>query len=166
MRTKYRFVNAAGVETLREWHDDEFHAHVQDGVLKIPSRMGGKPTEWKLVGTAPSVTHGVYSSCWPMKCDAVGVELCQVQDAMAEATRIGVPTDFDPETGQAILRDPGHYKRYLEAIGHKKVGGKGGGYRDPCGLSAREREIRAMAGNAVRKTDDDGVMTMHKGRRY
>ena len=155
MRTKYRFVNDAGVETIREWHEDEFHANVKNGKLKVPSRMGGKPTVWRLVSNAPCpMTTGNYAACWPCKIDSMAVATSQIAEAMAEDARIGVPTRYDTTTGQPILESPAHYRRYAEAHGYYKMGEKGGGYRDPQRLSVREREIRAMAGRAVRKCDD------------
>lgn len=67
-------------------------------------------------------------SAWPMKSDALGVSPEQIPEAMAEAIRYGVPTEFDPRTGEAILTSPGHRRRYAEMYG---IYDRNGGYSDP-----------------------------------
>jgi hypothetical protein len=120
--------------------------------------MFGGTTTYVLIEQSTALTTGCYSACWPCKIDALGVELEQISEAMAESVRIGVPTEFDPKTGEAILNSPEHYRRYAEANGYFKVGTKGGGYSDPVRLDSREREIRAAAGRAVRTCDDQEVV--------
>lgn len=65
---------------------------------------------------------------WPQKCDTAGVNPNDIPEAMAEAKARGVPTDFDPETGQIIFRDRAHRKKYCEAFAYFD---KDGGYGDP-----------------------------------
>ena len=65
---------------------------------------------------------------WPMASDALGVLPKQVKDATEAAAKSGVPTEFDPKTGQAILRDPHHRKRLAESLGMYDLNG---GYSDP-----------------------------------
>jgi hypothetical protein len=63
-----------------------------------------------------------------MKSDALGVHPDQVEEAYAESVQAGAPTEFDPKTGQAIIRDRHHRKRYAEAMGMYDIDG---GYGDP-----------------------------------
>jgi hypothetical protein len=54
---------------------------------------------------------------WPMKSDAAGVHPSQSKEAYEHSVSVGVPTQFDPRTGQAIFTDRSHRKRYLAARG-------------------------------------------------
>ncbi len=70
------------------------------------------------------------TSCaiWPMKSDAAGIHPNQVGEFRKDSLRKGVPTDFDPKTGQAIFRSRSHRAKYLKAYGmHDKSGGYGDG---------------------------------------
>ena len=64
---------------------------------------------------------------WPMASDAAGVSPTQAQEAMAHATSIGIPTDFDRQ-GRAIFTSARHRKAYCEAIG---LYDRNGGFSDP-----------------------------------
>lgn len=64
---------------------------------------------------------------WPILSDSIGVHPDQIEEARAESIRIGIPTDFTPD-GRAILRTPGHRKRYVQAHG---MHDNDGGYSDP-----------------------------------
>jgi len=57
----------------------------------------------------------------------MGVHPAQRMEAMAEADRLGIPTEFN-EQGQAVFRDRNHRKRYCEAFGYFD---RDGGYSDP-----------------------------------
>jgi hypothetical protein len=64
--------------------------------------------------------HGpARSGCaaWPMKSDAAGVHPSQSGEAYEHSVSVGVPTQFDSRTGQAIFTDRSHRKRYLAARG-------------------------------------------------
>ena len=63
--------------------------------------------------------HGGFrrTSGWPMKSDAAGVHPTDALDAMKGAVKIGVPTEFDTKTGQAVFRDRPHRRAYLKAMG-------------------------------------------------
>ena len=63
-----------------------------------------------------------------MESDAAGVDVTQVNEAMAHSRSIGVPTDFNKETGAAIFTSKKHRKQYCEAIG---LYDRNGGYSDP-----------------------------------
>lgn len=67
------------------------------------------------------------SSCWPMMSDAAGVHPEQCGKAYEESVRIGAPTRFHPETGQAIFESRGHRRAYLRAKG---MFDRNGGYGD------------------------------------
>ncbi len=67
-------------------------------------------------------------SNWPMESSAVGVNPEEVGAAHQESVNLGVPTEFNPATGDAILRDAHHRKRYCEALGFYD---RNGGYGDP-----------------------------------
>lgn len=76
---------------------------------------------------------------WPMASDAAGVHPSQIAEAMAEDRRNGVPTDYTRD-GRPILRDPDHYKRYMEANGlfaRNSYGGRG----EPRRLGAAARGL-------------------------
>tara|TARA_Y100000593_G_scaffold91963_1_gene182186 strand:- start:2079 stop:2447 length:369 start_codon:yes stop_codon:yes gene_type:complete len=65
-------------------------------------------------------------AAWPMKSDAAGVHPSQAQEAYETSRKMGIPTRFDPSTGQAIFESRGHRKQYLKAHGlHDRNGGYG-----------------------------------------
>jgi hypothetical protein len=64
---------------------------------------------------------------WPMKSDAAGVHPTQVGAAYTESVKLGVPTRFDPQTGQAIFESRSHRKDFLKAKG---MFDRSGGYGD------------------------------------
>ncbi len=53
---------------------------------------------------------------WPLMSDAAGVVPEQIGEAMSEARKAGIPTDFTPD-GKAVFRSPGHRRQYLKHIG-------------------------------------------------
>lgn len=56
---------------------------------------------------------------WPhggLESDALGVNPEQAEKAMTHADRIGVPTEFDRESGCAIFRSRSHRKRYIDEL--------------------------------------------------
>lgn len=65
---------------------------------------------------------------WPMHSCAMGVGIDQVQEAQEYSRKIGVPTEFDSQTGDAIFTSPAHRKRYCEAHGFID---RNGGFSDP-----------------------------------
>jgi len=70
---------------------------------------------------------GMMPACWPMTSDSMGVAPDQVQEAIADSIRVGVPTHFDSQ-GRPVLTSPEHRKRYSEAYGFFD---KNGGFSDP-----------------------------------
>ena len=68
------------------------------------------------------------ASGWPMKSDAAGVHPADASKAEQASAKIGVPTEYDRKTGQAIFRDRQHRCNFLRANGmHDKSGGYGDG---------------------------------------
>ena len=65
---------------------------------------------------------------WPMESNAAGVAASQAVEAMQEATKMGIPTEFNKETGDAIFTSRKHRKDYCRAIG---LHDRNGGYSDP-----------------------------------
>jgi hypothetical protein len=73
--------------------------------------------------------HGVSSTPgnWPMRSDAAGVHPSQTGEAYSESVKLGVPTRFDPQTGQAIFESRSHRRDFLKAKG---MFDRSGGYGD------------------------------------
>lgn len=57
---------------------------------------------------------------WPMVSNSLGVHPKQRKEAIDQAARLGVPTEFN-ERGQAVLRDPMHRKRLTRALGFQDL---------------------------------------------
>lgn len=76
---------------------------------------------------------------WPaegLHSDALGVHPSQSDIAYDHSVRMGVPTDFDRETGCAVFRSRQHRKRYVEELNRelppeKQTHDLDGGYSDP-----------------------------------
>lgn len=67
-------------------------------------------------------------SGWPMKSDAAGVHPSQVKEFYLNSQKMGVPTQFDGKTGQAIFTSRAHRAKYLKSVGmHDRNGGYGDG---------------------------------------
>ena len=125
---------------------EEFSRRVKNGRIKT---SGGDFAT--LIGEQSPLTTGCYSACWPMRSDALGINPDQRLEQIAYDQALGLNTDYDPETGEAIFDSPQDFKKHAEANGFYS---RNGGYSDPQRLSGREREVRAMSGNAVHKLDD------------
>lgn len=69
---------------------------------------------WRL-NTTPSVPA---TTGWPRKSNALGVGVEQVKEAEESHRKLGVPTNFDPKTGQAIVRDSRHQKKLCKVLGY------------------------------------------------
>jgi len=83
--------------------------------------------QWVAVEDRPPAERRV--SLWPIRSDAFGVHPSQAAEAYRESVAAGVPTEFDPQTGQAIFRDRHHRKRAVEAL--SPMYDLDGGYSDP-----------------------------------
>ena len=96
---------------------------------KAPQRIGvgrGRFARRDIAAEQRGGAH-VFGDLWPLHSDALGVAPSQRDDAIAEAARVGVPTDYDHE-GRAVLRSPKHRKELAEALGYFD---RNGGYGDP-----------------------------------
>ena len=54
---------------------------------------------------------------WPMESDAAGLNPDQIPEAMAADRDLGVPTNYNPETGAAIFTSREHTAKYCKAHG-------------------------------------------------
>lgn len=54
---------------------------------------------------------------WPMLSDAAGINPSECERAWNESVSMGVPTQYHPETGQAIFESRSHRKAWLKAKG-------------------------------------------------
>jgi putative FmdB family regulatory protein len=85
-----------------------------------------KVGERNFIGEHHGTAH--HAGNWPMKSEALGVHPDQIGEAVEQARKLGIPTEFTKD-GRPILTSPGHRKRYAEALGFWD---KNGGYSDPC----------------------------------
>lgn len=79
-----------------------------------------------LVGDLSSTLSAVRTG--EMRSVAIGVHPSQVEDAQREAAAVGVPTEYDPKTGDAIFTSREHRKRLCKALGYFD---RDAGYGDP-----------------------------------
>jgi hypothetical protein len=68
-----------------------------------------------------------FPSNWPQNCQTLGVLPNQVEEAESHARDLGVPTQYDRETGACIFRDREHRRKFLKA---NKWRDRDGGYSD------------------------------------
>lgn len=76
----------------------------------------GEEETW-VVAEGPAASRNAPGQVgWPIVSDALGVHHDQVAEAIADAAKRGVPTEFRSD-GRAVLRDRGHRRDYLRAYG-------------------------------------------------
>ena len=63
-----------------------------------------------------------------MESDAAGVQPNQVEQAQKRVAELGVPTEYNPQTGNPIFTSRKHRKEFCEAVG---LFDRNGGYGDP-----------------------------------
>lgn len=107
------------------------------------SKLDGSTYKETLTGVGKK-GRAATTRTWIKRDDQLGINPDQYEQAMAADARLGVPIEYDRNTGQAIFRSPGQYRRYAETHGFYSLTGKGGSYSDPQKLDAREREIRGL----------------------
>jgi len=83
-----------------------------------------------LKANKPQATLMQSSKAWPIKSDSLGVHPSQCDEAEAHAKKVGVPTEFDRKTGQAIIRDNAHLRDFNKAHGYRN---RDGGYGQVTG---------------------------------
>lgn len=100
---------------------EEMEARCNDDWIELDGEMYQRDYETELSGRPPG---GCAS--WPMKSDAAGVHPSQVKEFTEQSYKMGVGTEFDSSTGQAVFTSRGHRARYLKAMGmHDRNGGYG-----------------------------------------
>lgn len=65
---------------------------------------------------------------WPMESTAMGCNPSEVARMEAHSCEAGVPTHFNKETGDAILTDSAHRRKYAQVCG---LHDRNAGYSDP-----------------------------------
>lgn len=78
-----------------------------------------------------------------MRSDELGINPDDRLKHMKADAEMGLSCEYD-ESGRAVFRSKGAYKKYAESHGYYAVHGKGGSYSDPQRLDARERDIRGL----------------------
>lgn len=104
----------------RDDNDDIVELTMTVAEMEALEREGVVIHEGKTLRRDLAAEHGpARNGCaaWPMKSDAAGVHPSQATEAYEHSVSVGVPTQFDPKTGQAIFTDRSHRKRYLAARG-------------------------------------------------
>jgi hypothetical protein len=76
-----------------------------------------------LEGKAPG---GQHPAGWPFKSDALAVHPKQIPEAMARDRAHGIETEYDPEDGRAIMKDPGHRRAMMKSLGYHDNDGNDG----------------------------------------
>lgn len=111
---------------------DGTHAEVVMAIAEMTRRgrtieIDGVQCERDIVAEMGSFGRST-SGAWPLKSDAAGVHPSQCREASEADARLGVPTDYDSGTGEAIFRDRGHRRDWLKKHGmHDRSGGYGDG---------------------------------------
>ena len=89
--------------------------------MNIGYRINGREVtkeEWdRLPNQEIGEPGGHEPGCWPKVSIALEVHPGQRQEAIEDARRKGVPTDFN-ERGQPIFTDQAHEKKYHQAYGY------------------------------------------------
>jgi hypothetical protein len=83
-----------------EISEAEFHAKIPDRGIEA--------------GKAPI---GHLPGCWPKESYAMGVDPTEIASARQNLAKMGVPTEFNPRTGDAILTSRKHRKQLAETVG-------------------------------------------------
>jgi hypothetical protein len=99
----------------------EMSARQKDGVLELQGRILVRDIVTEQGGFRNTAGH------WPMMSDGAGVHPSQTGEAYAESVKLGVPTQFDRSTGQAIFESRSHRRAFLRAKG---MYDRNGGYGD------------------------------------
>lgn len=106
------------------FHRDGTESYFIDG-QQVTQKQYDKLVPAKPIGV---LTGKRSKATWPMKSDAMGINPNDAAEAEAVLQQAGIPTEFDRETGQAILTGPAHRKRLAEHYGFYD---RNGGYGDP-----------------------------------
>ncbi len=101
-------------------------------MMKEEGNLDGVSVDGKFFHRDYASEHGQVlengCSAWPMKSDAAGVHPSQVKEFSQKSEKMGVPTQFDGKTGQAIFTSRAHRAKYMKSVGiHDRSGGYGDG---------------------------------------
>ncbi len=117
MRKAYKYVWESGSRSVTRAY--EYEEGTQPLSLWEDGRewlLGDFSLENEFTGCAGTFA-GHSPGCWPMESEAMGVAPEQAREAHQEAVAHGVPTEINPRTGNPILRDKDHARRYQRALG-------------------------------------------------
>jgi len=122
----YVYTNKATNETItRSWSVDEM---MQAEGEKDGIEVDGVFFERDYAEEHIPKPKGGGCAVWPMKSDAAGVHPSQCGEFYEKSAKMGVPTQFDSRTGQAIFTSRGHRAKYMKSVGiHDRNGGYGDG---------------------------------------
>lgn len=142
---KYRFRREdSGSEVCFEMSQAQFAQDCVEGLMLRHSSLTGKTIRYRFVRVERlRLPDGVMAfgcaGTYPMESDSMGVNPEQVDEAMAAARAMGVPVDFNRETGAVKFEDRHQRRRYCEAMGMVDFNG---GYSDPKSMTDEERHAR------------------------
>lgn len=122
-----------GVSKMATYSYSADNGHTIDRIFpmgKAPRRVKFKGRTYRRNYRGEWRRHrdGERAKLWPMRSDAFGVGIHQVAEATAHMKKMGVPTEFDPATGEAVFRSGLHRKRAVEVEG---MFDRDAGYGDP-----------------------------------
>lgn len=63
--------------------------------------------------------HRATPGNWPKLSVALGVDPTQCLEAEKQAAELGIPTDFDRESGDAVIRSEKHLRKLAKALGFR-----------------------------------------------
>lgn len=118
---------------------------VGDRFRRVSKLDGSAIIEKLLKIDAPRINvddlRALHNGTWPMRSDTLAIDPDQYVEAMEADAELGVPIQYDQQTGEAIFTSPGQFRRFCEAHGYYA---RNGGYQDPKRLDQRERETRGL----------------------
>lgn len=104
------------VQVTKEMYDAYFPSKLFEVKVRYTKE---EIEEFVKAGTAIEITPEMKKRLpkgYPIKSVALAVHSTQVKEAMEDAAKKGVPTEFTRD-GRPILRDASHRRRYLKAYG-------------------------------------------------
>jgi hypothetical protein len=118
----YRYTNKKTGETIKKFMSmSEMLKYASDGIS-----IEGEWWERDIAAEHGGIKKA--GSAWPLKSDAAGVHPSQAEQFQEHSAKMGVPTEFDKSTGQAVFKSRGHRAQYLKMMGiHDRNGGYGDG---------------------------------------
>jgi hypothetical protein len=123
---------------------------VYENVYFIDGKEVGEKTYRQAFPKKPFAACG-YQADWkkPMLCDALAVHPRQVKEAIADAAKKGVPTNFLPD-GRAEFESRQQYNAYMKAYGYYN---RDAGYGDTTRGQTRAKDLPKFEVNPNDYTD-------------